>query len=69
MPKLQKGLVKNNATAITYLNKIKRRAYGYPLDASSPVDYDNLTSATAAVSDPVLGNNPLYYERFARIVQ
>jgi hypothetical protein len=57
----------DNATALEYLNKTKRRAYGYPVNAASPVDYTSLTGSTVAIGDPVLGNNPLYYERFAEL--
>lgn len=57
----------DNTTALEYLNKTKRRAYGYPVNAASPVDYSGLTAATVAIGDPVLGNNPLYYERFAEL--
>lgn len=57
----------DNTIAIEYLNKTKRRAYGYPVNAPSPVDYTSLTATTAAIGDPVLGNNPLYYERFAEL--
>ena len=54
---------------LEYLNKVKRRAYGYPVNAPSAVDYPSLSSPTAAAaaSDPVLGNNPLYYERWAEL--
>ena len=55
------------ATALEYLNKVKRRAYDYPINAPSPVDYASLTAATSAIGDPVLGNNPLYYERWAEL--
>lgn len=56
-------------TGLEYLNKVKRRAYGYPVNAPSPVDYASLSSQTSAASagDPVLGNNPLYYERWAEL--
>lgn len=57
----------DNTTALEYLNKTKRRAYGYPVNAASPVDYTSLTATTIATGDPVLGNNPLYYERFAEL--
>ncbi len=53
-------------TALEYINKVKRRAYGYPVDVSSPVDYVSLSDQTEA-SDPVLANNPLRYERFAEL--
>lgn len=53
--------------ALEYINKVKRRAYGYPVNAVSPIDYASLTAETMAkkASDPVLGTNPLYYERWA----
>jgi hypothetical protein len=56
-------------TGLEYINKVKRRAYSYPVDAPSPVDYASLTSTTAAAAagDPVLGSNPLYYERWAEL--
>ena len=57
----------DNTTALAYLNRTKRRAYGYPENVASPVDYTSLTGATAAIGDPVLGNNPMYYERFAEL--
>ena len=57
----------DNATALEYLNKVKRRAYNYPINSPSPVDYGSLTAATSAIADPVLGNNPLYYERWAEL--
>ena len=45
---------------------MKRRAYNYPPDAPSPVDYTSLTDRTNAV-DPAdhLANDPLLYERWA----
>ncbi len=54
-------------TALEYLNKVKRRAYGLPVNTASAVDYGSLTAETMAkkAGDPVLGNNPLYYERWA----
>ena len=57
------------ATGLEYLNKVKRRAYGYPVGQPSAVDYASLTSATSAATanDPVLGHNPLYYERWAEL--
>lgn len=57
----------DNVNALEYLNKVKRRAYDYPVDNPSPVDYNSLSATTSAISDPVLGNNPLYYERFAEL--
>jgi hypothetical protein len=57
------------STALEYINKVKRRAYGYPVNGASPVDYASLTAETMAkkATDPVLGNNPLYYERWAEL--
>lgn len=55
------------ANALEYINKVHRRAYDYPINGASPVDYASLTAKTPAISDPVLGNNPLYYERFAEL--
>ncbi|HVU58744.1 MAG TPA: RagB/SusD family nutrient uptake outer membrane protein [Puia sp.] len=59
----------DNANALEYINKVHRRAYDYPVDAASPVDYASLTDQTSAhaAADPVLGNNPLYYERWAEL--
>lgn len=57
----------DNGTALEYLNKVKRRAYNYPVNSVSPVDYTSLNAQTAAINDPVLGNNPLYYERWAEL--
>ncbi|MDB5031699.1 RagB/SusD family nutrient uptake outer membrane protein [Mucilaginibacter sp.] len=53
-------------TGLEYINKVKRRAYSYPINSPSPVDYLTLTSPTSA-TDPVLGTNPLYYERWAEL--
>lgn len=57
----------DNATGLEYLNKVKRRAYGYDTNSPSPVDYISLTDKTVAISDPVLGSNPMYYERWAEL--
>lgn len=57
----------DNATALEYVNKVKRRAYDQPINAPSAFDYASLTAATSAAGDPVLGNNPLYYERWAEL--
>jgi hypothetical protein len=59
----------DGVTGLEYLNKVKRRAYGYAVNSPSAVDYASLTSATSAASagDPVLGHNPLYYERWAEL--
>jgi hypothetical protein len=58
----------DNSTALEYLNKVKRRAYSLPINTpSAVVDYKSLTDQTSAIADPVLGNNPLYYERWAEL--
>jgi hypothetical protein len=61
----------DNATGLNYLNMVKRRAYGLPINTPSAIDYKSLTDKTAAANplhpDPVLGNNPLYYERWAEL--
>ncbi len=55
------------ATGLEYLNKVKRRAYGLAINAASPIDYQSVTDNTVAINDPVLGKNPLYYERWAEL--
>ena len=59
---------KNPATALEYINKVHRRAYGYSPDGASPVDYLSLTDRTRALesTDP-LANDPLKYERWAEL--
>ncbi|MBC7935431.1 MAG: RagB/SusD family nutrient uptake outer membrane protein [Rhizobacter sp.] len=52
---------------LEYLNKVHRRAYDLPINNASPIDYASLTAATPAIADPVLGNNPLRYERWAEL--
>jgi starch-binding outer membrane protein, SusD/RagB family len=54
------------STALEYVNKVHRRAWGYDADSHSAVDYVSLTDATKApADDESLHNNPLLYERFA----
>lgn len=55
------------AVALEYINKVKRRAYGYPVDGSSPVDYKNLNDRTMAQPGDHLANDPLKYERWAEL--
>ncbi len=55
-----------NANALEYINKVKRRAYGYDVNAASPVDYASLSAPTKAI-DVNLGNNPLRYERYVEL--
>ncbi|MHA4806874.1 RagB/SusD family nutrient uptake outer membrane protein [Flavitalea flava] len=60
----------DNPNALEYLNKVHRRAYGYAYNNVSPVDYLSLSDKTSAFAagDPVLGTNPLYYERWAELM-
>ena len=61
----------DGVTGLEYLNKVKRRAYGLPINTASAIDYKSLTDQTSAANplypDPVLGHNPLYYERWAEL--
>jgi len=61
----------DNADGLEYLNRVKRRAYSLPITTPSAIDYKSLTDATPAANpvypDPVLGHNPLYYERWAEL--
>ncbi|MBO9613062.1 MAG: RagB/SusD family nutrient uptake outer membrane protein [Dyadobacter sp.] len=56
----------DNAGALEYINKVKRRAYGLPVNTPSALDYKSLTDQTKA-SDAVLKNDPLKYERWAEL--
>ena len=56
----------DDANALEYLNKVKRRAYSYPVNSPSPVDYQTLSDQTSA-PDANLATNPLYYERWAEL--
>jgi starch-binding outer membrane protein, SusD/RagB family len=56
----------DNAGALEYINKVKRRAYGLPVNTPSAMDYKSLTDLTKA-SDAVLKNDPLKYERWAEL--
>lgn len=55
-------------TALEYINKVHRRAYGYDPHAASPYDYTSLSDRTKAFynEDP-LANDPLRYERWAEL--
>ena len=55
----------NPALALEYINKVKRRAYGFNPNTSSEVDYKSLTDKTKAPAGDHLANNPLLYERWA----
>lgn len=56
----------DNAGALEYINKVKRRAYGLPVNTPSAVDYKSLTDQTKA-TDAILKNDPLKYERWAEL--
>ena len=58
----------NPAMALDYINKVHRRAYGFPPDAPSPYDYASLTDRTRT-ADPTdhLANDVLKYERWAEL--
>lgn len=56
----------DNAGALEYINKVKRRAYGLPVNTPSALDYKSLTDQTKA-TDAVLKNDPLKYERWAEL--
>ena len=54
------------ATALEYVNKVHRRAYNYPVDGSSPVDYASLNARTRTVDETDhLANDPLLHELWA----
>ncbi len=55
------------ALALEYINKVHRRAYGYPVDTPSPVDYSSLTDETKASPEDHLHNDVLKYERWAEL--
>jgi hypothetical protein len=59
---------------LEYINKVHRRAYDLPINTVSAEDYATLSSSTKAMSDavaetpdPVLGSNPLRFERWAEL--
>ncbi len=55
------------AKALEYVNKVHRRAYGYPVDTPSPVDYSSFTDETKASAQDHLHNDVLKYERWAEL--
>lgn len=59
---------KSPATALEYINKVHRRAYGYAPDGAAPVDYLSLTDRTRTLeSNDPLAHDPLKYERWAEL--
>ncbi len=55
------------AKALEYINKVHRRAYNFPVDNPSPVDYVTLSDATMAPVGDHLHNDVLKYERWAEL--
>lgn len=53
--------------ALEYVNKVHRRAYNYPVDSPSPVDYKSFTDKTMAPAGDHLANDVLKYERWAEL--
>ena len=50
------------------MNKVHRRAYNYPVDAPSEVDYRSLSDRTRTVdATDHLANDPLLYELWAEV--
>lgn len=55
-------------TALEYINKVHRRAYGLDPETASAYDYTSLSDRTRAYySDDPLANDPLRYERWAEL--
>ena len=55
----------NPTLALEYINKVKRRAYGFAPNTPSAIDYVSLTDKTKAPAEDHLSKNPLLYERWA----
>lgn len=56
------------ATALEYVNKVHRRAYGYDPGQTCPYDYRSLTDRTKTVdASDHLANDVLKYERWAEL--
>lgn len=56
------------STALEYINKVHRRAYGYDPENTCSYDYLSLSDRTRAYyNDDPLANNPLRYERWAEL--
>lgn len=55
-------------TALEYINKVHRRAYGLDPNTTSTYDYQTLSDRTRAYhNDDPLANDPLKYERWAEL--
>lgn len=65
---LMKEQYNDEQTALEYVNKVHRRAYGFAPDGDCPYDYASLSDRTHAYldTDP-LANDPLRYERWAEL--
>jgi starch-binding outer membrane protein, SusD/RagB family len=58
----------NSSLALEYINKVHRRAYGFPPDSPSPYDYTSLTDRTkTADENDHLAYDILKYERWAEL--
>lgn len=58
----------NQAVALEYINKVHRRAYGFPPDAPCPYDYKSLTDRTKTADESDhLAHDVLKYERWAEL--
>ncbi len=56
------------ATALEYVNKVHRRAYGYDPEAACPYDYTSLADRTkTADENDHLANDVIKYERWAEL--
>lgn len=63
-------LIRDNdpVNALEYVNKVHRRAYGYPSEGACPYDYKSLTDRTkTADANDHLANDVLKYERWAEL--
>ncbi len=58
----------NPSLALEYINKVHRRAYGYPPDSPCPYDYISLNDRTRTVDEnDHLAHDVLEYERWAEL--
>ncbi len=58
----------DQTTALEYINKVHRRAYGFPPDSPSLYDYKSLDDRTKTVDEnDHLAHNVLEYERWAEL--
>ena len=60
----------NPGTALEYVNKVHRRAYGQNPNTPSSYDYTSLTAATPAAAnypDDLLAHDVIKYERWAEL--